>query len=143
MQNILSNTQFTYLEKMVLEKLLAYKNKHASNIKAQIIKAKVESRENSDVGFITNFIIPDDAPPLSTLSRNKVLEVYAQHPDIHAGAGFLVWFENGKLSSLEGYVFMGRWPINELKFRIVTRYDSLCSEWYRQMLTHLQRLNYI
>lgn len=143
MRQILFNNQFTYIEEIVLEQLLLRNSKHQNNIKTQITKAKVESRNNSNVGFITKFLVPDNIPALNTFSRNKVLDVYAEHPDVPAGASFLLWFEKGKLSSLEGYVFMGHWPMNELKFRIVTTYDSLCGELAisNRMLTSVNYLD--
>ncbi len=124
----LAKNKFTYIEELVLEQFIIRNRRHSDLIKAQINHAKIESRSISKVGFITNFSIPAHIPTLNSLNANKALEVYADHPDALAGAGFFLWFEDGKLSTLEGYVFIGDWPINELKFRIITKYDSLCGD---------------
>lgn len=128
MQYSPAKNQFTYLEMLVFKQLLSINSKHSNELSAQINKAKISSRESSRIGFISYLKVPDDTPSLKTLSTHKVIDCYAEHPDNPTGAGFSLWFRYGRIYALEGYVFIGHWPINELKFKILTTYDSLCSE---------------
>ena len=122
------NERITPLEKTALKMLASRARKHEQLILSQIAQAQVETRKRTSAGFITNFTIPSDIATLSTNSKRKLLEIYAEHPNVPAGAEFLLWFEYGRLICLEGYVFIGNWPSDESGFYFVTPYDSLCAE---------------
>ena len=120
--------QITPLELTALQMIATRAKKHRQLMLNQIAHAYVISRKRSSAGFITNFLLPDNIPTLKTMSQRKLLEVYAEHNNIPSGAEFLLWFEHGRLKSLEGYSFIGKWPSNELGFQFATDYDSLSSE---------------
>lgn len=120
--------QITPLELTALQAIVLRAKKHEQLMLNQIAHAHVSSRKRSSAGFITTFIIPDNIPVLKTMSRSKLLEVYAEHINVPAGAEFLLWFENGRLNSLEGYSFIGEWPENEVGFHFVQQHDHLSSE---------------
>jgi len=118
----------TPLELTALQTIAMRAKKHKQLMLNQIAHAHVKSRKRSSAGFITNFIIPDNIPTLKTMSQSKLLEVYAEHANVPAGVEFLLWFEYGKLKSLEGYSFIGKWPSDEFGFHFAQHYDSLSSE---------------
>jgi len=120
--------QITPLESTALQMIATRAKKHKQLMLNQIAHAYVISRKHSSAGFITNFLLPDNIPTLKTMSQSKLLEIYAEHDNIPSGAEFLLWFEHGRLKSLEGYSFIGKWPSNELGFHFATNYDSLSSE---------------
>ena len=120
--------QLTPLELTALQMMASRAKKHNQLLLNQIAHAHVISRKRSCAGFITNFILPDNIPRLKTMSHSKVLEIFAEHASVPAGAEFLLWFEHGRLKSLEGYSFIGNWPSNEFGFHFETNYDSLSSE---------------
>lgn len=120
--------QITPLEETVLNLFGSRSSKHQILLSIQISQARIESRQISKIGFITKFIVPNSITALTTMSKRKVFEIYAEHPHTHAGAEFSLWFEYGKLKYLEGYVFVGQWPTEEYSFHFLTFHDSLCSD---------------
>ncbi len=108
--------QITPLENTVLNLFGSRSNKHQILLSTQISQARVESRQITNVGFITKFRMPNTITTLTTMSKRKVFEIYAEHPHTHAGAEFSLWFEYGRLKYLEGYVFVGQWPTEEYNF---------------------------
>lgn len=120
--------QITPLELTALQMMASRAKKHKQLMLNQIAHAHVLSRKRSCAGFITNFMLPDNIPRLKTMSQSKLLEIYAEHASVPAGAEFLLWFEHGRLKSLEGYSFVGNWPLNEIGFQFETNFDSLSSE---------------
>ncbi len=123
--------QITPLELTALQIIATRAKKHKQLMLNQIAHAHVISRKLSSAGFVTNFLLPDNIPTLKTMSQSKILEIYAEHESVPAGAEFLLWFEHGRLKSLEGYSFIGNWPSNELGFHFAMNYDSLSTELIR------------
>lgn len=120
--------QITSLEKTVLNLFRSRSSKHQIHLSTQISQARIESRQITNIGFITKFNVPNTITTLTTMSKRKVFEIYAEHPHTHAGAEFSLWFEYGRLKYLEGYVFVGQWPTEEYNFHFLDYNDSLCSE---------------
>jgi len=118
----------TSLEETVLSLLVSRESKHKKLLNAQINHAQVTNRQVSKIGFITTFTVPSSIIRLSTMSKRKVFEIYAEHPHSYAGAEFLLWFEHGLIKSLEGYVFIGQWPTAEHSFHFHTHHDSLSAD---------------
>lgn len=122
------NKKITPLEETVLNLFGSRSSKHQMLLSTQISQARIKSRQTSKIGFITKFTVPNSITTLATMSKNKVFEIYAEHPQTHAGAEFSLWFEYGKLKYLEGYVFVGQWPTEEYKFHFSTIHGALCSD---------------
>jgi hypothetical protein len=113
------------LERKILNLFVTKATKHQHELISQISNALVLKRQVTNIGFITKFTVPDHIETLATMSKRKVFEMYAEHPLTHAGAEFMLWFENGKLNYLEGYVLVGQWPNEEYSFHFHTHTDSL------------------
>lgn len=110
------------LEKRVL---FTIADNHADGriIKAQIVQSKVDQRDYTGVGFRTYFTLVD------TVRRhlNKALwktkdmpKAYGKHPDLSAGASFVLLLADGFISRLEGQTNGEDWPKDEEKFKINT-----------------------
>lgn len=127
------NNTITSLEETVLKLLASKAAEHRELLCEQINHAQVIDRQVTNVGFITNFSVPKSITRLTTMSKRKIFEIYAEHPHTHAGAEFLLWLENGQLKTLEGYVFIGQWPTTEeYKFYFHIHHDSLCADLVRK-----------
>lgn len=124
-------------EKKILNLFADKANKHQRSLISQISNANTLNRQVTNIGFITKLIVPDHIESLKTMSTRKVFELYAEHPHTHAGAEFMLWLENGKLSYLEGYVLVGEWPNKEYDFHFHTYNDSLGSWAHMRKQDHI------
>lgn len=111
--------QLTKLEKFVLDQFVSIDDVDAKRLRVQISMLTIESRTYTEVGFKTSFLLPSHLPTLSEDFNDNQANVYADHPKVPAGAGFHLISENGLIKSLNGFVFVGRWPVNESEFHIL------------------------
>ena len=112
-------SKLTKLEKSVLDKYLSIDDADAKRLRVQLSMLTIESRIYTDVGFKTSFSLPSHVPALSDEFNDNQANVYADHPKVPAGAGFLLQSENGFIKSLNGFVFVGSWPASESEFHIL------------------------
>ena len=117
--------QFTKLEQAVLEQFMSGDDLDVRRLRVQLAMLRIESREYTDVGFKTTFSLPSHVPALSEDFDENQANVYADHPQVPAGAGFLLHTEYGRIKSLDGHVFLGNWPANESEFRVLKLNYSL------------------
>ncbi len=113
------NTRISGLEKIILEQLAISSDIDKYNFQTQIALSKVVSRAYSKYGFTTYISLPDNVPVLNTHIKGILHSVFAEHPDMPLGAGFIVHIDNGKLNSIEGYALVGNWPMDEFKVRVL------------------------
>ncbi|MCE5228207.1 hypothetical protein LLG95_01240 [bacterium] len=77
-------------------------------LRQQLQMAKIKDVEMTGHGFFLNYDVPDDAPrtnPANIAGGSAYIEVTG----LPAGAGCVVFVENGKLSCLEGYAYDRTW----------------------------------
>ena len=89
---------------------------------AQLVKAQCASRDYTGVGLYTNIIVDSTAPTLN-LDYWKIEDFpngYAEHPELPAGIGIILWLKDGYMTCLESYTYEGEWPKNEALFRVST-----------------------
>lgn len=89
---------------------------------AQLALATCVSRDYTGVGLYTKLRIDPAAPKLDE-ARWKIEDMpkgHAEHPDLSAGAGLILWVEEGYISCLESYTYDGNWPNDESLFRLTT-----------------------
>ena len=115
----------TKLEKKVLDQFSSNNDEDSKRLRVQIAVLDVVSRIYTEVGFKTVFSIPDYVPALSNDFDKNQANVYADHPNVPAGAEFLLKSENGKVVSLSGHVFVGMWPKRETDFHVLKLNYSL------------------
>lgn len=89
-------------------------------IKQQLVDASVIDRDYTGVGLYTNIMVSVDTPLLSKTNRpiEEIPKIHLEHPELEAGAGVLLWFKEGRVSTLECYTYEGEWPDNEYLFTI-------------------------
>ena len=112
-------SELTPLEREVL-RAAARRDEEQTALEQQIKAAEVASREYTGVGFHTRLVVPESSPALN-LSRWRLDDMpkgFAEHPDLPAGAGFIVWLKGGRLIGVEGYTNQGEWPDDESAFRV-------------------------
>ncbi len=109
--------ELTPLEAAVLEMLCAGEDPKLEVLRAQLAGVTVVGRELTGVGFFTQLQVPADAP---TLDENvgPFGDVEAVLEGVEHGAGFLLWFRNGRMSQLEGYSYGEPWPKDAGRFSL-------------------------
>ena len=93
---------------------------YEDDLRKQFGVATPVSREMTGAGFYLNFHLPDDAPPLRTYpSGSGPTELPSVRFTRSKEVGmFMLWFENGRISSLEG-VAIDRWPDDVSEFEVI------------------------
>jgi hypothetical protein len=82
---------------------------------SQLASAACQSRDYTGSGVYTKLAVDPSGPRLNE-ARWKIEDMpsgHAQHPDVPAGIGFILWVEAGYISCLESYTFDGWWPADE------------------------------
>jgi hypothetical protein len=87
-------------------------------LRNQLSLAVVTAREYTGVGLYVDLRVPRDAMRLSTSNRyiEQVPKAHLEHPMLPAGAGALLWLEDGYIATLECYTYDGSWPTDESAF---------------------------
>ncbi len=113
-------------EKMVLEALIEG-DPEENIIQQQLVDGSVIDRDYTGVGLYTNIKVSENLPVLSksNLYMEETPKTHLRHPELEAGAGVLLWFENGKISTLECYTYEGEWPKNETPFTVKECADDI------------------
>jgi|SRR4249919_1065282 len=89
-------------------------------ILAQLETALCASRDYTGVGLYTDLWVAPDAPKLNE-NRWRIEDMpkaHADHPDLVAGVGFILWVSDGYIACLEAYTYDGDWPQDESLFRL-------------------------
>ena len=103
-------SELSDLEAAVLAKLAEGSSQPLEMLRAQIASATVTERKMTGVGFYTTLHVPEEVPPVPRVSRGPFGDVSAEIEGLTNGAGFLLWFDNGRISQLEGFAYKGSWP---------------------------------
>jgi hypothetical protein len=98
--------QFTPLERAVLDWIAERANDPA--LAAQLRSAQPTAREFTGVGSFTSLRVPDDAAPVSLAPAPVTPHI--ESPDLEAGAGAVLFFENGRATTLELYTYGSAFP---------------------------------
>ena len=109
--------ELTPLERAVIETLLAREEPGYDNLRAQIGSCRVTGREMTGVGFYTALEVDATASPAPPAVGNPVGQghefpddVYADLDGLRHGVGFLLWLDDGRLATLEGFTYDEPWP---------------------------------
>lgn len=107
-------------ENMVLGALIKG-DPEESLLTEQIRLASVESRDYTGVGVFSKFSVPSTVPTLSSSHRyiEQTPRTHLTHPQLAHGAGALLWFEDGVVSTLECYTYEEAWPEDEDSFSVI------------------------
>ena len=105
------NEKLSFLEREVIEAILKCQkeNPTCEQLFRQYEVALVKKRTFTGVGFYTEFII-DEGLGLESNVQMQLGSVYAKIDGLKCGAGFVLFVENGIITTLEGYSYDERWP---------------------------------
>jgi hypothetical protein len=111
----LISPELTSLERAVLETALGSGDEYATKLNAQANEAKAVVRTPSGVGFVTKLQVPEKYRSQDATSEPLPL-VFGRHPELPAGAEFVLQIKDGRLNSIEAFCFEGMWPRDESLF---------------------------
>lgn len=89
---------------------------------AQLALAMCVSRDHTGVGLYSELQVDAAAPKLDK-ARWRIEDMpkgHAEHPELPAGAGLILWVKDGYICCLESYTYGGSWPKDESLFRLAT-----------------------
>jgi hypothetical protein len=97
-------TPFTELELAALHSMFSEAPELAPQLERQLSVATVAKRENTGVGFFTTLSVPPTAEPVE---RSEPIsgETHARLPGLEHGLGFVLFFEEGRIETLEGFTY--------------------------------------
>ena len=113
--------KLTAFEKKLLDALIQGDSEEEI-LRSQLNSATVEKRDYTGVGLYTYIQVEENSARLSKSNRyiEETPKAHLEHPDLPNGAGVLLWFKDGYMSTLECYTYEGDWPTDESKFIIST-----------------------
>ena len=91
---------FTALELAALHSMFAEVPSLAQQLERQLSAASVTNRESTGVGFFTSISVPLTA---EAVERSEPLsgETHARLPGLEHGLGFVLFFNEGRIATLE------------------------------------------
>jgi hypothetical protein len=98
------------IERQAMEYLLRGDHPWLALLRDQLRSAAVVNRDLTGVGFFTEFIVPDAVVRISPARRLVIADVYAAVFGLPSPAGFILFVENGALSTLECFIHDDAWP---------------------------------
>ena len=98
--------EFTELELAALHAMFSERPELALQLERQLSAATVVERENTGVGFFTTIAVPADASPIDILEPLSG-ETHARLPALSTEMGFVLFFGEGHLQTLEGFTYDG------------------------------------
>lgn len=113
--------ELSALERLVLEVALAANIGDNAQLREQVGAATVATRTPSGVGFMTKLSVPEGLAVPGAPADDTLPKVFAAHPDLPAGAEFVLQVRAGRLNTIEGFCFEGMWPGDESLFRVTAR----------------------
>ena len=135
----MSKLSLTKFEEEVLVWLLDGQEPVLDALRRQLAKANSVTKVFTGHGIYINFNLPSDVIPLHKVLKVKPRfcfgDVEASIPSLEYGAHFLLWVEDGQLTSLEGYTFDESYPqeISDFQLRYYGRegrdWNYLRDQW--------------
>lgn len=110
------------LEKAVMDLLLAGDAPVLDALRDQYRLSRIGKRMFSGVGFLTDFVVPQDVPAVDAKSLFFLSDVRADLNNVQGAAGFHAQVKNGRLKLLEGFTFDDPWPSGFVDFNVYYRY---------------------
>ena len=95
----------------VIDVLLSGADPELASLRAQHAAARVPSREWTGSGVFVHFDVPNEFPS-TKISNFHLGDVEMQLAGAKTPAEAILWMRNGRLSSLEYFVYEGEWPRN-------------------------------
>lgn len=110
-------------ENLVMNKLLDGPQDFLISLKKQYLSSKVKSRRFTGYGFFTSFSIPDELVDCSLGGRIDDVKARIKQQDDES-LFFILYVENGKIDTLEGFMSYGEFENTYDDLEIVYCYDK-------------------
>ena len=105
-------TGFTDAEKEVISLFVAGRHKVLGELCEQIKFASVANRLKTDFGFLTEISLDSREHDLEEKKRFQIADVYGAYRNLAFDPRFILWIDDGRLSSLECFCFDPAFSIN-------------------------------
>lgn len=104
--------RLTNFEKEIIEAILKHERDRelADLLFEQYKHLLVKKREFTGVGFYTYFYIPEEGCILNKNLNLKLGDIEAEIKGLKHGAGFILYINEGRITTLEGYCYDEKWP---------------------------------
>jgi hypothetical protein len=106
------------LEIHILSKLLLGDDFVLEILRNQFRHILVRSRENTGVGFFTNFSVPPEIERIPNRRSLHLSDVNATASNVAHGIGFVLFVCDGALEMLEGFTYDEPWPLEISDLRL-------------------------
>jgi len=116
------------LENAVIGKLLDGDDPVLEALRQQFELSRVAKRMFSGFGFITDFIVPQDIPPVEAKSLFFLSDVTADLNGQPEAAGFHIQVKNGRMKLLEGFTYNDPWPMQLFSFDVTYKYPPALAQ---------------
>jgi hypothetical protein len=97
-------TAFSELELAAFHSIFSETPELAHTLRGQLSVATVVERKNTGVGFFTTISVPLSAAAIHR-SEPRSTETHARIPGLEHGIGFVLFFEDGRIHTLEGFTY--------------------------------------
>ena len=122
------NDNFEHLEKDVMKMLLEGDDPTVVILRSQLKHSKRICTEMTGTGFFTYFKISPEALRLPNNVRLRFGDVSAEIEGIKHGAGFVLFVDDGILTTLEGFTYDEQWPEVIESYKL-TFMGKPCRDW--------------
>ena len=104
------NKSFTNFEAKVFQSILSGEHPILSKLRSQIESAKIDKRENSEVGFFLNLTVPEELSIGSNISFTLGNDVLIKSKELKNDAGVILFIKDGLAVMLECFTYGELWP---------------------------------
>lgn len=101
---------FTSFEQQVLEKILEGPSPVLEILRTQLQSATINARRMTGAGFFIDFSIPLDTPVIPSKAAFQINDVVGEVNGVENAVGFVLYVEDGRLTTLEGFTYGEEWP---------------------------------
>ena len=113
------------LEIQVLDFIVSILEGNSDEVKQQLQLIKSIKREYTGVGFFTTFTLSEAAKDFQTTPLRLIISnVQGEVEGLKRGAGFILFFNEGLIETLEGFTYSEDWPDDAKLVRISTIKES-------------------
>ena len=109
------------LERTILAVALAPDSPGNARLREQAAAARVTTRTASGVGFMTRLQVPEGLALTGRHADDVLPVLFGAHPELPAGAEFVLQLKAGRLNTIEAFCYEGTWPGDESGFRVELR----------------------
>ncbi|MGE0267963.1 MAG: hypothetical protein AB7S78_05870 [Candidatus Omnitrophota bacterium] len=116
--NVISENRFNEFEKELMSRILEGESLFLKILREQFSMSSLKKREYTGAGVFTFFLLPDNAPKVSSPDSFQFGDAEIEMIGLKHGAGCIVFVKNGLIDFLEVYSFEEDFPKVVREFKI-------------------------